>query len=399
MNRSRPRHRSLLSAAIGAVLMFGLVSQATAQSSAQRERQQGRPSRDAAAAKAPPAFPNATRVSPKKTPGKSARKLQQMIKLGDDEKAAEARAIADEVIANDAANPYERAFAAQYGAQMAYQGEDSAAAIQYLTQALSVDGLDNENHFNSMWLLAQLQMQEEQYPQSLATVDRLMAETASRSYDQLLHKGRVLNRMDRAADAIMVLKEAQAAAPADKKEWQSELMFAYAETDQGAEAAVLAEALAAQNPDDKRSQMRLAATYQQADMLDKSAQVLEKLRVSGQFTSDTEYRQLYSTYLNLEGREKDAAVVINDGIEKGVLKPDFQVYLALAQAYYFSEQFAPAIEAYKKAAPLDDDGETYLNLARLLWQEERMGEAKEAARQALTKGLKKPDDAKKIIAL
>ena len=91
--------------------------------------------------------------------------------------------------------------------------------------------------------------------------------------------------------------------------------------------------------------------------------------------------------------------MIKEGIDKGILKPDHQAYLALAQSYYFSEQPVPAIDAYRKAAPLDDDGETYLNLARLLWQEDRIPEAKEAAKQAIAKGLKKPDDAKKILAL
>ena len=57
------------------------------------------------------------------------------------------------------------------------------------------------------------------------------------------------------------------------------------------------------------------------------------------------------------------------------------------------------IDAYKKAAPLAPDGEAYLNLARVLWQEDRIPEAKEAARQAVAKGVKKPDDAKKILAL
>ena len=91
--------------------------------------------------------------------------------------------------------------------------------------------------------------------------------------------------------------------------------------------------------------------------------------------------------------------MISEGIEKGVLKPDFQAYLALAQSYYFSDQVGPSIEAYQKAAPLAPDGEAYLNLARVLWQEDRVPEAKQAATQALAKGIKKPADANKIIAL
>ena len=59
----------------------------------------------------------------------------------------------------------------------------------------------------------------------------------------------------------------------------------------------------------------------------------------------------------------------------------------------------PAIEAYRKAAPLATDGETYLNLAKVLWQEDRLSEAKAAAREAMAKGLKNSDDAKKILAV
>lgn len=176
-------------------------------------------------------------------------------------------------------------------------------------------------------------------------------------------------------------------------------MATYVENNQGAEAAKIAEQIAAKNPNDKRAQMNVAAVYSQSDMLDKAATVLEKMRAAGQFTEDKDYRQLYSTYLNLDGKEKEAANVINEGLEKGVLKPDYQAYVALAQSYYFSEQANKSIDAYKKAAPLAPDGETYLNLARVLWQEDRIPEAKEAAKQAIAKGVKKPDDAKKILAL
>ena len=108
---------------------------------------------------------------------------------------------------------------------------------------------------------------------------------------------------------------------------------------------------------------------------------------------------LYSTYANLDGKEKEVIAVINDGLQKNILKPDQQTYLALAQSYYYSDQIAPAIAAWQKAAPLSKDGETYLNLAKVFWQEDRIPEAKQAAKAALDKGVKKPEDARKIIAL
>lgn len=354
----------------------------------------------ASAAKVEQKYPAATRVSPDaKTSAKVTPKLQKMMALYDDGKFVEARAIADEIIANAAANAYDHAFAAQFGAQLAYEVDETPAAMQYLVKALDYNGLDNNGHYSSMLMLGQLQMQEDKYVESLATIERFLSETKSSTPEHLVIKGNTLYRLERFPEAAAVLKQAIEASPEPKADWMQLLMASYAEAGNTAEATKLAEQVAARNPDDKRAQMNLAVVYLQSDMYDQAAATLEKMRAAGQLTEDKDYRQLYSAYLNLDGKEKQAAGVINDGIAKGILKPDFQTYLALAQAYYFSDQVGPSIDAYKKAAPLAPDGETYLNLARALWSEDRIAEAKEAAKQAIAKGVKKPDDAKKILAL
>lgn len=403
MNKQPTRRSTLLAAAIGAVLVFGAVSQANAQTASERSAQR-RAARDsgksAAPAKVENQFPNATRTSPEsKASSKGGPKLQKMMDAFDKEKFPEARAQADAIIADTSLNAYERSFAAQIGFQVAYDADDNKAAMEYLKQAIEINGLDNNSHFERMYVLAQLQLQEEQYAQSLATIDRFLNETKSTKPEHLVVKGNVLYRLERYPEAAVVIKQAIDASPDPKPEWQQLLMATYVESNQGAEAAKVAEAIAAKNPNDKRAQMNVAAVYSQADMLDKAATVLEKMRAAGQFTEDKDYRQLYSTYLNLEGKEKQAAAVITEGLDKGILKPDYQAYVALAQSYYFSDQAAKSIDAYKKAAPLAPDGETYLNLARVLWSEDRIPEAKEAAKQAIAKGVKKPEDANKILAL
>lgn len=403
MNQSTSR-RTMLAAAVAGVLAFGAVSQVNAQSAQERaaERRAGRSEKSQAktSTKAVETYPEATRTAPEaKATAKVTPKLKKMMDLYDADKGAEARAIADEIIANSAANAYDHSFAAQIGGQIAYEADDTAAAMAYLKQAIEFNGLDNNGHFGAMLMLGQLQLQEDKYAEALATIDRFLAESKSQKPEHLVLKGNALYRLDRYPEAAAVLKQAIAASPEPKADWQQLLMATYFETGQGAEAAKLAEALAAKNPSDKRAQMNLAAVYLQGDMFDKAAAVLEKMRSAGQLTEDKDYRQLYSAYLNMEGNEKQAVTVINDGLAKGVLKPDFQTYLALAQSYYFSDQPGPSIDAYKKAAPLAPDGETYLNLAKALWNEDRIPEAKEAARQAIAKGVKKPDEAKKIIAL
>ena len=359
-------------------------------------------------------YPDATRQEPEaKGSPKVQTKLNKLIeaynKALDQEDEAKAtagyttaRTLADEIIANGSANAYDKALAAQIASQAALNTDDEAAAEGYLKQAVDANALGNNQHFQLMLQLAQLQLQKDDYTNGFATLDKYLAESKSKRPADFAFKGQYLYQADRFAECIPPLKQAieTSTNPEDKVDnWTQILMVCYQEAGQLAEAVKVAEQLAAKTPNDKRAQMNLASIYLNAEQEAKAAAVLEKLRAAGLMTEEKDYRQLYLTYANMEGKEKDVIAVVNEGLQKGVVKPDYQTYLALAQAYYYSEQIPQAIEAWQKAAPLSKDGETYLNLARVLWQEDRIPEAKVAARAALDKGLKKPDDAKKIIAL
>ena len=359
-------------------------------------------------------YPDATRQEPEaKGSPKVQTKLNKLIEAynkaleqEDEAKATAgyttARTLADEIIANGSANAYDKALAAQIASQAALNTDDEAAAEGYLKQAVDANALGNNQHFQLMLQLAQLQLQKDDYTNGFATLDKYLAESKSKRPADFAFKGQYLYQADRFAECIPPLKQAieTSTNPEDKVDnWTQILMVCYQEAGQLAEAVKVAEQLAAKTPNDKRAQMNLASIYLNSEQEAKAAAVLEKLRAAGLMTEEKDYRQLYLTYANMEGKEKDVIAVVNEGLQKGIVKPDYQTYLALAQAYYYSEQIPQAIEAWQKAAPLSKDGETYLNLARVLWQEGRIPEAKVAARAALDKGLKKPDDAKKIIAL
>ena len=359
-------------------------------------------------------YPDATRQEPEaKGSPKVQTKLNKLIeaynKALDQEDEAKAtagyttaRTLADEIIANGSANAYDKALAAQIASQAALNTDDEAAAEGYLKQAVDANALGNNQHFQLMLQLAQLQLQKDDYTNGFATLDKYLAESKSKRPADFAFKGQYLYQADRFAECIPPLKQAieTSTNPEDKVDnWTQILMVCYQEAGQLAEAVKVAEQLAAKSPNDKRAQMNLASIYLNSEQEAKAAAVLEKLRAAGLMTEEKDYRQLYLTYANMEGKEKDVIAVVNEGLQKGIVKPDYQTYLALAQAHYYSEQIPQAIEAWQKAAPLSKDGETYLNLARVLWQEGRIPEAKVAARAALDKGLKKPDDAKKIIAL
>ncbi len=393
------RKHALLSLLIASVLGGVVVADAVAQARGS-DRSEGRRSRGAQ--KAEVLYPNATRQEPKvKASAKMGSKLQKLIDTyNDGEDYAAVRSQADEILANSAANEYDKSLAAQLAAQAAYNLDDNPGAEQYLQQALQLGGLDNNAHYQSMLMLAQLQLQDDAtIKEGLVTLDRYLDETKSNRPEDLIIKGQALYQTERYQEAIPVLQQAIAASPEPKDNWNQLLMAAYADAGQTGEAVKTAEALAAKNPGDKKAQLNLASMYMQADQMDKAAAVMDKLRAAGQLTEEREYRQLYSIYANTDNKEKDVIAVINEGLQKGILKPDYQAYLALAQSYYYTDQIPQAIENWQKAAPLSKDGETYLNLAKVLHSEGRIPEAKQAAQQALAKGVKRPDDAKKIINL
>lgn len=389
--------------AIATLVAITTTGSAFAQSAMERaearraKHAQKAPEKDESKPAEAPQYPDTTRQEPEtKASAKNSPKLKQLFDAYDKDDTATTAQIANEVIADGGANAYEHAIAARIAGASLVNGDD-ARAMAYLKQAVDFNGLSNNEHFDSMFLLAQLQLQAEQYAQSLATIDKFLVETRSRKPEHLVVKGNALYRLERYPEAATVLKQAVQASPEPKADWLQLLMGVYFDMDQPGEAAKIAEELSAKNPGDKRLQMNLASIYMRGGQNDKASAILEKMRAGGQLSEEADYRNLYAMYLNSQGKEKEAIAVINEGMQKGLLKPDYQTYNALAQAYYFSDQAGPAIDAYRKAAPLAPDGEVYLNLARVLNNEGKASEARQAAQQALDKGVKKPEDARKII--
>lgn len=389
----RSSTKALLTAALAAALGGVVVADAAAQA-----RSGNRGGRQA---KAEVLFPQATRVEPAaKGSTRLQGKLQKLFASYNKDDFEATRSQADEIIATENANEYDKAVSAQLASQAAYNLDDMPAAKAYLEQAVALNALDNNGHLQALLMLAQLQLQDEQYEPGMANLDKFLSESASTNPEHLIIKGQALYQMERYAEAIPVLQQAISASAEPKDNWNQLLMAAYSSSDQTGEALAVAKQIAERNPSDKRAQINLASMYMQADQMDQAAAVMEALRTAGQLNEEREYRQLYSIYANTENAEAKVIDVINEGLTKGVLKEDYQVYLALAQSYYYTERVAEAIDAWKKAAPLSPNGETYLNLARVLHSEDRIPEAREAARQALAKGgLRKPEDAQKIINL
>ena len=343
-------------------------------------------------------YPDATRTAPDESASaRMAKRLNGLNSAMEDEDYAKAIEQAEDILGQNRANDYDKAYAANIAGFASYNSDDVEGAKRYINQSIELDALDNTNHFQAMLMLAQLYAQDDESDQALAMLDRYLEGSGSTDPGDVGLRGQILYNAERYEEAIPALSQAIEASDEPNSNLIQTLLAAYVETGRDTEATALAEQIAATAPDDKRSQTNLVSMYMQAGQEDKAIEVLERLRAAGELTEDREYRNLMAMHLNRDGGEAAAIAVINEGLEKGVLEENHQTYLALGQAYYFSDQADPAIDAYRKAAPLDDDGETWLNLARVLYGEGREGEAADAARQALEMGVRNSEDARRII--
>ncbi|ODS64275.1 MULTISPECIES: hypothetical protein [unclassified Arenimonas] len=347
-------------------------------------------------------YPNATRVSPKVTnTPRLAKDIQKMFDTYNDGEDMEgAIALAEKVLANPIAKPYDVAVSNMIAGNAALGLDDYPRAIPYLEKALEADALPNNNHFATMHTLASVYAQEDMVEQAVALVERIATETRSQDPKLFALKGAVHYNAGQYPEAITALNKAIELTTTGEPEnnWVQMLMASYNETGRDAEALALAEQLQRKAPDDKRAILNLASLYAQNDQTEKAVVLLEDARARGLLTDRRDYENLYATYLNLDGKEAEAAKVIQEGLDKGILPADARTYSFLGQSLYFSDQVEAAIAAYGKGAPLDTTGDTDLVLSQILTNEDRNAEAIAAARRAIEKGVAKRGEAWMVIA-
>lgn len=349
---------------------------------------------------APALYPEATRESPEpvytQRLSKQIQKLQEAYEA--DGKEAETIAAAEEILGNKLAKPYDRGIALLLAGSAAIDLEQDDKAIDYLKRAIDENGLPNDNHYSAMLSLASVYINADRNDEAAALLERVVTETKTTNPQVFALQGANLYNAGKYAEAIPALKKAiELKTDGEDQQSMNMLLSAYAETGNDTAAITTAEALYQKDPTDKRALMNLATLYGNADQQDKAVALLDDARKKGMLTDATDYQRLYSTYFGME-REKEAAVVIEEGLAKGILPADGKTYAVLAQAHYYSDNVPGAIAAAQKGGPLSTDGELLLFLAQVLGGEDRNSESKAAAQQALAKGLKNPGEAWMAIA-
>lgn len=345
-----------------------------------------------------PMFPAATREDPAIRPNQRLQKsIQQLFELSQEEGTeAEAIEVGEGVLAHRAAGSYEKAITQRILGFVEMNRDDYPAAIERLQKALEENGLSNDDHYQTMYTIAQLQFQEEQFDASIQTLEKFSAEVVTPSRDQTALLGNAYYRAERYEDAITQLQRAiDMDTTVDPAIGQLQMASLF-ELGRTAEAAVVAERILAADPSNAALLRNLSSIYVNADLIPKAIEVLEGGLARGVTAEERDYVQLSQLYRY--GEQDDKAInLINDGLQKGILTPSLDIYRGLGEANYFSDKIEAAAEAFGKADEFAADGEMGLNQARALAELERWTEVKAVINRAIARGVRRPGDAYVIL--
>lgn len=331
-------------------------------------------------------YPNATRVEPSnKTSKKAGKLIDKALKALYDEEYEVAETSFRQVLAEPAANNYEKAMAYQGLANIANDRDDDVAGVLENTKkALELDALPNVTHFGLLLQYANLNMIEERYPEAVATIDRWLAQTGAEKDSAYAIKAQSFYRMEKFDDAAQAVRKAIALSAKPNEGWYQLLVTCYFEQEKFAEAAVEGEAALKVLPNSKTITRLLGNVYIQAEQPDKAVALLSAAYQSGMMSSESEIKQLYQLY-NFGERPLEAIKVLEEGLAKGTLPRNFEHLRALGDSYRLAEKSLEAAKAYGDAAPFAPDGEVRFLQAYTLYEAEKNAEARTAVQEALKK--------------
>lgn len=348
---SNPTRGHCLSVAVSVLLLW-----VAADVSARPGMEEGRASSataSASAGKQASIFPDATR----KAPAPSASSPQMTAKLQalrDEFKRTDGlrradlypklRASADAILADRSISAYERAVANMVGG-FAADRVDDPAVIDYLTRAVDADALDNDDHFQSMLMLAQA-LSKRDPAKALTLLERFESQTRTHDPTVLLIKGNVLNVLGRYPQSIVAIKQAIAgfgakdrdkkrggeimlasvymsagqigeadklidamlADPAQDSEGMALLVMAYLKTGKAqAKAVALGDKVLARNPGNPHVRLALGQIYLRGQLVDNAIALLDELNAAGQLDDNGRYALLVVAMDVFKGPSAQAA--------------------------------------------------------------------------------------------
>ena len=300
---------------------------------------------------------------------------------------------------------YAQVVALQILGNIAFKAGNIDQAIQDLEKALALNVMPNDTYFDMEYELAQFYQAAGKYQKSLDLVEKWRQEGKLETADSYGLEGVDHYRLGQYDKAITATKKAMSMTSKPNPVWNQVLAASYAETGNSEQAIAAAKAQLAKNPDDMTTLHNAVSVMVGAGKYAEALKLMQGAHDRGLLKTGADYMLLAKLHIGkAQGMKKpkpetDAALaVVKEGMDKGLIKPDFETYRLEGDAHYLADDISAAIASYEKAAKLAPDGQMDLQVASLLLSQRKHTAARSYARSAIKHGLKHPGRAYVLIA-
>jgi predicted Zn-dependent protease len=281
---------------------------------------------------------------------------------------------------------YEKAKVAQLRGFIYYNQDQVPEALEQFSAAFATDALPNEEHFQLKLTKAELYHINDQLTESAAAFDDWLRDAEKVTGRNWALQAKNYFDQDDYTQALLYIDKAFATGDKPERAWQQMKANSLLSLERTDEAIAFGRQVLAEAPDDAEFVNFLTALLLDADKPGDAMQLLEGLRAEGKLSKENLYVNLYAAYRDLE-RPKDAAAVMKEGLDKGIVKPSRDRYLQVGEAFYDSEDLVNALESFQQSAQLSDsDGTADLYVGQVYLDQEKPKEARVAFTAAIQKG-------------
>ena len=323
-------------------------------------------------------------------------KIQEAQELVDTKDYPGAMRILERLYNPDKLTEYEQANVLNYMGFVYYNMDDPKNAIRIYDQLIKIPGLEPQLAKQTTYTLAQLNMMEENYPRTLDLLNKWFALESNPAPEPYILQAQVFYQLQRYKEMVAPIETAMRIARERDKEakedWYVLLNFAYFQDENYAKVKDIQKILL-QNWPKKRYWFSLAGAYTELGDDQNLIAAYDAAYTQGMLEKENEFVTMAQLYMQREVPYK-AAILLQEQMEKGVVKKNEKNYRLLSQAWMLAQEDDKAIPALQQAASRAVDGELDVRLANSYLNIGEYDECVSAANDGLRKGsLKNPDNA------
>jgi tetratricopeptide (TPR) repeat protein len=328
-------------------------------------------------------------------------KLSKAEALADEGKIEEALKKLSDVEGMSGLNSYEKAQLYTAYGFIYFNQSDYAKSIASYEKVLLQENLPEGMETGTLYTLAQLLFQNEEYERSIDSLNRWLAATPDPAPDPYILLGQAYYQLERHREAIEPVRKAIEIAKNKGRQiqenWYLLLRVFYYELEEYEQALDTLKILVREHPK-RQYWLHLAALYGELDRERERLHVYEIAYLQGFLERGDEIRLLAQLLLEADVPYR-AGVVLQQGLGDGLVEKSAENYRLLSQAWTLAHEDHRAIEALKAAAALSDDGELAARLAHVYLNIDEWSEAATAARAALQKGVHDEDQIQLLLGM